>query len=127
MIFRARQLIDAGVLKPNMHIQLVLGPGGVPARRDIFDFLHALVQEQLPQATFGAMGTGRLQLTVNEWCLDVGGHCRTGMEDNVRFDGERLAKSNAELVARVADMVRARGRDVATAKQAREILSLRAV
>ena len=124
MIFRTRQLIEEGLVKPTVHVQLVLGPGGVPARRDLFDFLYARVREELPEATFGAMGTGRMQLTVNEWVLDVGGHCRTGFEDNVRYDQTRLAKNNAELVARVADLVASRGRAVATPKQAREILGL---
>lgn len=125
MIYRTRQLIEEGSLVPTVHVQLVLGPGGVPARRDLFDFLHARIREELPQATFGAMGTGRQQLTVNEWTLDVGGHCRTGFEDNVRFDQSRLALDNAELVARVVELVRSRGRHVATPKQAREILGLR--
>lgn len=124
MIFRTKQLIEEGLLQPSVHVQLVLGPGGVPARRDIFDFLFARVREELPSATFGAMGTGRLQLTVNEWTLEVGGHCRTGFEDNVRFDQTRLAKNNAELVARLAATIRKTGRLVATPKQARQILGL---
>jgi uncharacterized protein (DUF849 family) len=56
----------------------------------------------------------------------MGGHCRTGLEDNIRFDKTRLAKSNAELVARVASLCAEYGRPVATAKQAREMLGLRA-
>ena len=64
------------------------------------------------------MGTGRMQLTVNEWTLEVGGHCRTGFEDNVRFDQNRLAKNNAELVSRLAATIQATGRKVATPRQA---------
>ena len=51
-----------------------------------------------------AAGIGRHQLDVNRWCLEMGGHCRTGLEDNVRWDKGRLAASNAELVTRVADL-----------------------
>ena len=66
----------------------------------------------------------RHQLTLNEWALELGGHCRTGLEDNLRFDRSRLADSNAELVARVAEMARANGRGVASPAQARSILGL---
>jgi uncharacterized protein (DUF849 family) len=71
-----------------------------------------------------AAGIGRHQLEVNRWSLELGGHCRTGLEDNVRWDKSRLAASNAELVARVADLCVEYGRSVATAAQARSILGL---
>jgi 3-keto-5-aminohexanoate cleavage enzyme len=57
----------------------------------------------------------------------MGGHCRTGLEDNVRWDKGRLAKSNAELVSRVAALCADYGRSVATPHEAREILGLRPV
>jgi 3-keto-5-aminohexanoate cleavage enzyme len=80
----------------------------------------------LPGATWTATGIGRHQLTVNEWTLELGGHCRTGLEDNVRFDKSRLAASNAELVQRVAELTVKFGRAVATPAEARRILGLKA-
>ena len=80
----------------------------------------------LPGATWTAAGIGRHQLTVNEWALELGGHCRTGLEDNLRFDKDRLATSNAELVKRVAELTPKFGRSVATPAEARQILGLRA-
>ena len=70
------------------------------------------------------VGRGRHQLEVNRWCLEMGGHCRTGLEDNVRWDKHRLAESNAELVNRVADLCSEYGRTVATPQVARTILGL---
>ena len=78
-------------------------------------------------ATWVAAGIGRHQVEVNRWCLEMGGHCRTGLEDNVRWDKNRLAASNAELVKRVADLCGEYGRTVATPKVAREILGLNTV
>jgi uncharacterized protein (DUF849 family) len=54
----------------------------------------------------------------------MGGHCRTGLEDNVRWDKSRLAKSNAELVARVAELCAEHHRVVATPAVARRLLRL---
>ena len=57
----------------------------------------------------------------------MGGHCRTGLEDNVRWDRDRLADSNAELVSRVAALCADYGRSVATPAEARAMLGLRAM
>jgi uncharacterized protein (DUF849 family) len=50
---------------------------------------------------------------------------KPGLEDNVRFDKNTLAKSNAQLVERLASMVIEHGRTVATPAQARALLGLR--
>jgi uncharacterized protein (DUF849 family) len=90
----------------------------------VLEFELAQLERVLPGATWTAAGIGRHQLTVNEWTLELGGHCRTGLEDNVRFDKERLASSNAELVKRVAGLTAKFGRSVATPAEARRILGL---
>jgi uncharacterized protein (DUF849 family) len=46
--------------------------------------------------------------------LELGGHCRTGLEDNVRLDKDKLAPSNAELVKQVRKPCEAHWRYVAT-------------
>jgi len=61
---------------------------------------------------------------VNHWALELGGHCRTGLEDNIRYDKSRLAESNAELVARVADLCAQYDRHPASPEEARGILGL---
>jgi uncharacterized protein (DUF849 family) len=54
----------------------------------------------------------------------MGGHCRTGLEDNVRLDKNTLAPSNAALVKQAADLCGEYGRTVATAAEARALLQL---
>ena len=127
MLYNAAKLVADGLLKAPVHVQFVLGiPGALPADREVLEFELAQLQRMLPGATWTAAGIGRHQLTVNEWSLELGGHCRTGLEDNLRFDKERLATSNAELVKRVADLTTKFGRSVATPAEARRILKLRA-
>jgi 3-keto-5-aminohexanoate cleavage enzyme len=98
----------------------------LPARREILEFEVKQLNELLPNATWTAAGIGRHQLEVNHWTLQMGGHCRTGLEDNVRWDKDTLATSNAQLVTRVAELCAEYGRPVATAAQARELLGLSA-
>ena len=126
MLYNAVNLVKKGLLKSPLHVQFVLGiANALPARRSVFDFLRSELAALAPDATWVAAGTGRFQWEVNQWCLATGGHCRTGLEDNIKFDQDRLATSNAELVRKVADECGRFGRTVATPKQARELLRLR--
>jgi 3-keto-5-aminohexanoate cleavage enzyme len=99
-------------------------PNALPVRRKLLEFLIAELMELMPDATWSAAGIGRHQLEVNQWCLELGGHVRTGLEDNIKFDKNRLARSNGELVARLAAICANFGRHAASATEARQILQL---
>ncbi len=125
MLYNAAELVKAGLLRAPVHVQFVLGlKNALPARRELLEFLIREHQGVLPGSTWTAAGIGRHQLTVNRWSLELGGHARTGLEDNLRFDDERLARSNAELVARLRALTAEYGRSVATPAEARQILGL---
>ena len=125
MLYNAAGYLEEGLLSGHLHVQFVLGiRHALPARRDILEFQVAKLGELMPDATWVAAGVGRHQLEVNHWSLEMGGHCRTGLEDNVRWDKSRLAASNAELVGRVADLCGRYERAVATPAEARAILGL---
>jgi len=127
MMYQAINLAKEGLLKTPLHVQFVMGvKNAMPAIRDVFDFQVAQLRKLMPEATWTGAGIGPNQLEVNRWSLELGGHCRTGLEDNIRFDKSRLAASNAELVARVADLCRQYGRTPATPAEARQLLGLRA-
>lgn len=127
MLYNTANLIKRGLLKSSPHVQFVFGiQNALPARRAILDFLLSEMKEVLPGATWTAAGLGRHQFEVVQWCLELGGHCRTGLEDNIRFDHSRLAKSNAELVTKVTDVCERYQRRPATASEARQLLGLRA-
>jgi uncharacterized protein (DUF849 family) len=127
MLYNAANLVKKGLLTDPPHVQFVMGvPNAMPARRSIFDFLRSEIKEIMPNATWVAAGVGRAQWDVNQWCLETGGHCRTGLEDNLRIAPDRLAASNAELVQKITSVCEKYGRKVATPAQARQILGLRA-
>lgn len=125
MLYQALRLADEGVLRKPLHVQFVFGvKNAMPAIRDVLEFQVKQLTKLAPDATWTAAGIGRHQLEVNHWSLELGGHCRTGLEDNVRLDRERLAASNAELVRRVVSLCEDYGRRPATAAEARGILKL---
>jgi len=127
MLYNAANLVKKGLLKDPPHVQFVMGiPNAMPARRSIFDFLRSEIAVVLPGATWVAAGVARFQWEVNQWCLESGGHCRTGLEDNLKIEANRLAASNAELVKKIADHCERFDRRPATPAEARQILGLRA-
>lgn len=126
MLYNAAALAKKGLIKEPLHVQFVMGiPNAMPVRRKLLEFLISELPEVLPGATWSAMGVARFQFEVNKWCLELGGHCRTGLEDNVKFDKDRLAASNAELVQKIVDVAGDYDRRPATPAEAREILALR--
>lgn len=125
MLYNARALADRGLLRTPAHVQFVMGiPGALPARRRVLEFLVAELAEVLPGATWTAAGIGRHQAEVAGWALELGGHVRTGLEDNLRYDAHRLAASNAELVGLAAELAARHGARPATPAEARAILGL---
>ena len=125
-IFQAAAMNRDGRIPGRLYIQFVMGvKNAMPCDREVFDFYVRTVERLAPDAAWCAAGIGRHQIELNEWCIAAGGHCRTGLEDNVRLDRETLAPSNAALVRRTVELCERYGRPVATTAEAREILGLR--
>ncbi len=125
MLINAADLVAEGLVAPKPHVQFVMGvKHALPARRDILAFEVAMLKELLPGATFTAAGIGRHQMEVARWSLELGGHVRTGLEDNIRLDRSTLAPSNAALVRLAAELCEVHGRRVASPAEARRLLGL---
>jgi 3-keto-5-aminohexanoate cleavage enzyme len=126
MIFQAAAMEKAGKIKGPLHVQFVMGvKNAMPVDRAVFEFYVTTLKRLAPDATWTGAGIGKDQLLLNRWSLELGGHCRTGLEDNVRWDKTTLAPSNAALVKRVVSLCAEYGRRHATPSEARALLSLR--
>jgi len=127
MVFSAVALQKAGRIAGPLHVQFVMGvKNAMPVDREVFEFYVRTLHRLAPDATWTGAGIGRDQLTLAKWSLELGGHCRTGLEDNVRLDRDTLAPSNAALVSQVAELCEQYGRRVATPQEARVLLHLAA-
>lgn len=127
-IMQAVQMRRDGRLEGPLYVQFVMGvKNAMPVDRNVFDYYVHTMQRLAPDAEWCAAGIGQHQLTLNEWCVSTGGHARTGLEDNVRLDRDRLAPSNAALVQRVVGLCDWYERPVATPDQARKMLGLERV
>ena len=126
-IHGAKRLVDAGLMDRHAHLQFVLGVrNAMPAIERLLRVLVEEARTALPDMTWTAAGIGRHQNEVANWALAMGGHIRTGLEDNIRIAKDRLASSNAELVEVATQLVVKHGRRVATPAEARAMLGLAA-
>ena len=125
MIFRAAGMASQGDIVGPLHVQFIMGiRNAMPVDRDVLAFYVQTLARLNPQATWTGAGIGRDQMTLVRWSLELGGHCRTGMEDNVRLNRETLAPSNASLVEAVATLCDEFDRPVATWREARQLLGI---
>ena len=105
-----------------MQFNFVLGvPGCTPAT--VPDLAY-LVSRIPAGSTWTATGIGRNAFTLAAAAIVMGGNVRVGFEDALTLERGVLAKSNGELVAKVVQLAKLLGREVATPDEAREILSL---
>jgi 3-keto-5-aminohexanoate cleavage enzyme len=122
-VWNALRLIDEGLLQPPFWFQFVLGVrGGSPP--EVKQLQH-MVDMLPPHSHWSVCGIGRAQLPLGMAAMAMGGHVRTGLEDNIYYRKGELAQSNAQLVARVARIATELGRPLATPAQVRSLLGLR--
>ena len=127
MIFNAVELQRRGLIIGPLHVQFVFGvKNAVPLDRSVLEFYVQTLRRLAPTATWTAAGIGKGQQIGAQWALAMGGHCRTGLEDNIRLDRNTLAPSNAALVRQVVDLCAEYGRRPAASAETRALLGLRA-
>lgn len=122
MIENARRLASAGLVELPGHFDFVMGvPGGISG--DPRNLMHLI--SLLPTgSTWTVAGIGKWELPLGTMAIILGGHVRVGFEDNIYYSRGILARSNADLVARMVRLARELGRPVATPSKAREILRM---
>jgi len=118
----SRHLIEKGLVKGRPHFQICMGIiGGISATPRNLLYL----KESLPlDSTWSVLGVGPAQFPTITLGILLGGHIRVGLEDNLYISKGVLAKSNAEQVRKAVLIARTLDREIATAKDARQILGL---
>jgi 3-keto-5-aminohexanoate cleavage enzyme len=119
----ATNLIRQGLLDPPYLFQICLGThGGMDATPKSFLFMMDLLPSK--DVVWTTLGIGRDEFPMVVMSILTEGHVRVGFEDNVYLSRGVLAKSNAELVEKVARLAKELGRDIARPDDARKILKI---
>ena len=116
-----------GLLKGPYFIQFVMGiMGGIGADAD--NLLHL---KKTADKLFGdgyewsVVGAGAAQMKINATGAALGSHVRVGLEDSLWDGPGNLAKTNADQVKRVREILDGLSLEVATPDEAREMLGLK--
>lgn len=123
-VSNALRLLRRGLLDGPQHFEFVLGvPGAMTGAADNLTHLVRMLPGEAGHS-WSVAGIGAAELPLGAMAIALGGHVRVGFEDNVFYRKGELARSNAQLVERVARIGRELDRPPATAAEAREMLKM---
>ena len=125
MLNNVAMLHKQGWLSDPLWINFVMGIAGQVTPATPKNLLH-LVESLPPNALWlvSAIG-GRMHWAMAAVAMALGGHARTGLEDNVYVERGVLASGNAQMVEKMVRLARDIGREIATPAEARKILQLK--
>jgi uncharacterized protein (DUF849 family) len=126
-LYNLAHFLDRGLVKPPLFVQTIFGIlGGIGA-----DHENLMHMKRIADKLFGdgyqwsILAAGRHQLSFVSMGAIMGGNVRVGLEDSLYAGKGKLAKSNAEQVTIVRDILKNLSMDVATPKEARAMLNLK--
>lgn len=122
MVDTAMRLVDEGLLEAPLHFDFVLGvPGGMGGRVENLEFLVDMIPDD---STWSVAGMGPYELLLARRAVEMGGHVRVGLEDNIYVEKGVWAKGSYELVGEVVAFAESQGRAIADPESAAELLGV---
>lgn len=124
MLNNVAMLREQGWLSEPLWVNFVMGLAGQVTAATPKNLMF--LAESLPSNALwlvSAIG-GRAHWSTAAVAMALGGHVRTGLEDNVYIERGVLANGNAQLVEKMVRLAREMGREIATPEEAREMLKL---
>jgi uncharacterized protein (DUF849 family) len=126
-LYTLAHFLDRKLVKPPLFVQSIFGIlGGIGA--DPENVAHAKhVADKLfgDQYCWSILAAGRHQLPLVTMGAIMGGNVRVGLEDSLYLGKGELAKSNADQVRRIRSILENLSLEVASPKEAREMLHLK--
>jgi uncharacterized protein (DUF849 family) len=126
-LYNLAHFLERKLVKPPLFVQTIFGIlGGIGA--DPENLLH---MRRIADKLFGTdyewsiLAAGRHQMNFITMGAIMGGNVRVGLEDSLYLAKGALAKSNADQVAKIKRIVEELSLEVATPKEARQILKLK--
>ncbi|MGA9410879.1 MAG: 3-keto-5-aminohexanoate cleavage protein, partial [Roseobacter sp.] len=126
-LYNLAHFAERGLVKPPFFVQSVFGLlGGIGTHPE--DVMH---MKRTADRLFGkdyrwsALGAGANQFRIATQAVSMGGNIRVGIEDSIWIARGKLAETNAQQVMKARSIIEGLGLEIATADEARELLSLK--
>ncbi|MFO0991175.1 MAG: 3-keto-5-aminohexanoate cleavage protein [Hyphomicrobiales bacterium] len=126
-LYTLAHFADRGIVKPPFFVQSVFGIlGGIgPHPEDVAHMKRTADRLFGDNYRWSVLGAGRNQLPIATLSAAMGGNVRVGLEDSLWLGPGQLAKTNADQVRKVRQIIEGLGLEVAAPNDAREILELK--
>jgi uncharacterized protein (DUF849 family) len=126
-LYNTAHWADLGVIQPPFWIQLILGIHGAiqPSVENLIFMKNTADKLFGDDYIFSVLAVGRHELNLGTVGVVMGGCVRVGLEDNLYVSKGELAKSNADLVAKMRRIITELSFDIADPAEARKMLGLK--
>ncbi len=120
-LYTLKHFLDRGVIKAPLFIQSVFGIlGGIGTHpEDVMMMKRTADRLFGDQYHWSVLGAGAAQMRIAAMAASMGGNVRVGLEDSLWIGPGKLAKSNAQQVKKVRQILEGLGLDIATPDEAR--------
>ncbi len=126
-LYTLAHFLDRGLVKPPLFVQFIFGVlGGIGPDPENLTHMKNIADKLFGDAyRFSVLGAGRHQMSLITMGAILGGSVRVGLEDSLYLGKGQMAKSNAEQVTRIREIVENLSLEVATPDETRELLALK--
>jgi uncharacterized protein (DUF849 family) len=126
MVNNVATLVRMGHIRTPVYIQFVMGVlGGITASCENLLFLVDYAKKLIGDLEFSVCVAGRAQFPICTQSLQIGGNVLVGQEVNLYLEKGRMARSNAEQVAKIVRIAGELGIEPASPAETRQILGLK--
>lgn len=126
-LYTLAHFLDRKLVKPPLLVQSIFGIlGGIGADPENLTHVKHIADKLFGDAYhWSVLAAGRHQLPLVTMAAIMGGNVRVGLEDSLFIGKGQLAKTNADQVRRIRTILENLSLEVATPKEAREMLALK--
>ncbi|WP_193180885.1 BKACE family enzyme [Nisaea sediminum] len=126
-LYTLAHFADRGLVKPPFFVQTIFGIlGGIGADEENLMHMRRIANKLFgDDYQWSVLAAGRHQMNFCTMAAMLGGNVRVGLEDSLFISKGKLAESNADQVAKIKRIVEDLSLEVATPKEAREMLALK--
>jgi uncharacterized protein (DUF849 family) len=126
-LYTLAHFLERGLVKPPLFVQTIFGIlGGIGADLENLHHMKRIADKLFgEQYQWSVLAAGRHQINFVTQAVLMGGNVRVGLEDSLYAGKGKLAKNNAEQVAKIRRIIEELSFEVATPAEARKMLDLK--
>jgi uncharacterized protein (DUF849 family) len=126
-LYTLAHFLERGLVKPPLFVQTIFGIlGGIGPDLENVDHMKRIADKLFGESYYWSiLAAGRFQMPFLTHAATMGANVRVGLEDSLWLGKGKLARSNAEQVAKIRRIVEELSMEIATPDEARQMLALK--